>query len=143
VFANYEKALSGYTKIIPRHIAFEAEKTKARLALQIFSESTACALEYRHRTEYPSFEDVDETIYFTRFINYLFDIFNSKNLNGKYFKQPLGAANADTIFGKVDEIEKYIRTISDKNDTAVFQTKIKIFGNSDKYIQTLKYIFQR
>jgi hypothetical protein len=129
------------TKITPRHIAFEAEKMKARLALQIFSESTACALEYLYRTEYPGFEEVGETIYFTRVINDLFVIFNSKNLNGKY---PLSAANAETLFDKMDEIEGYIKAITDKNGNAVFRTKIKTgFLGILINIQTLKNMFQR
>jgi hypothetical protein len=62
------------TKITPRHIDINNEKMKAKLALQIFSESTACALEYLETIATPGFEDVKETINFTRGINDEFDI---------------------------------------------------------------------
>jgi DNA transposase THAP9 len=132
------------TRLTPRHIDFAAEKMKARLALEIFSESTASALEYLHKSEYPGFEDVNETVHFTRVVNDVFDIFNTKNLNSKYYKHPLEPGNAEIIFEKLDTIEEYIRRIDDKNGRLVFLTKIKTgFLGILINIHSLRNMYQR
>jgi hypothetical protein len=99
------------TKITPRHVAYQGDVMKVKYATQLFSESTACALEYCLKNKIPGFENCAETIRFTRMMNRVFDVLNSKNLKETSFKKPLNAGNKSEIFGFLDEVEVYLRQL--------------------------------
>jgi hypothetical protein len=98
------------TKLTPRHIDFESEKMKVFLAAQLFSESTANALEYCLLNE-EGFEDCAPTIRFTRMINTVFDIFNSKNRDEFGYKRPLDSTNFDVISRYLLQVDLYFRQL--------------------------------
>jgi hypothetical protein len=98
------------TKITPLHIDFESEKMKVYLAAQLFSESTANALEYCLMNE-DDFAGCEATIRFTRVVNSVFDIFNSKNQGDSGFKRPLDAINYDATIRYLDQVDLYFRQL--------------------------------
>jgi hypothetical protein len=89
------------TKLTPSHINFDGEKMKVKLAVQLFSEFTTSGLDYMRKTDYPGFEQSEETAIFDRLINDDFDIFNSKNGNATHLKKPLQKENSENIFKKL------------------------------------------
>ena len=66
-------------KLSSRHVEFENNKMKVRLAVQVLSNSVAKALKLLKDVEYSGFEDVDATVEFLSMIDQLFDILNSRN----------------------------------------------------------------
>jgi hypothetical protein len=64
-----EKGLHLANKIRRRHINFQGEKMKVKLALQTFSSRVADALEYCCKDlKLQNFEDADETISFAAYL---------------------------------------------------------------------------
>lgn len=81
------------TKIRSRHIKYEKEKMKVKLACQIFSSSIADAFLYCSDVlKLETFKNVNATITFCKNINNIFDFLNTRNfLNKGQFKKPLRA----------------------------------------------------
>lgn len=101
-------------KLTTRHIKFGNEKMRVFLAAQLFSTSVADALEFLSKKQTHSliFKDSNGTIHFTRTINNLFDIFNSKNCFGKGYKSCINKSNYENIFKYLDECKEYIIGLS-------------------------------
>lgn len=66
------------TKIRRRHIKFQKEKMKVKLAAQMFSKSVVDALIFMKQKFPPDFTDVNATTKFCETINNVFDILNSR-----------------------------------------------------------------
>lgn len=76
---KFDKRGFGLThKLTQNHINFKQRKMKVNLAVELFSASTADSLEFLKKEGYIDFKNADPTIYCTRMMNKLFDIFNSK-----------------------------------------------------------------
>ena len=61
-----------------------------KITAQVMSSSLATAIEFLMTSGYPGFSGADEgTIRFTRVIDRLFDLLNSKNPFAKGYKNPL------------------------------------------------------
>ena len=133
-----------------------------RLADQTLSSSVADAIEFLNISmKKPEFENSQPTVKFTRTIDKLFDILNSRNPIGKGFKQPLRPETRDYWQSTLISIADYLlslRTIDGglltghKRRTFVlgFVTTIKstvemanemffIIQNPFKYLLTYKY----
>ena len=100
------------TKITQRHINWFKEKMKVKLAAQTFSLSVAKALRYLRETNYANFNDCEPTERFIIFMNDAFDILNSRNLLAKGFKAGLQQYNKNIIFSKINEVIKYISSLT-------------------------------
>jgi hypothetical protein len=83
---------------------------KVYLASQLFSDSTANALEYCLANE-TGFEGCEATIRFTRVINAVFDIFNSKLIAESGFKRPIDAENYEQTSRYLHQVDLYFRAI--------------------------------
>ncbi len=77
-------------RLSTQHMKFEKHKMNVRLAAQTLSSSVADAIEFLDVSmKLPEFQDSQATVTFTRTIDRLFDILNSRNPVGKGYKQPL------------------------------------------------------
>lgn len=77
-------------KLSAKHLQFEKHKMNVRLAAQTLSSSVANAIEFLDISmKRPDFQDSQGTVNFTRTIDRLFDMLNSRNPLGKGYKQPL------------------------------------------------------
>lgn len=102
-------------KLTKEHIQFTKNKMNVSLATQTLSESCASSMEVLQKTPQTSelFKDCGATIDFTRRMNNLFDIFNTKNYRSKnIFKTPISNNSKDIIFSYLDETTKYFENLT-------------------------------
>jgi DNA transposase THAP9 len=138
------KGLHLGNRLTPQHIDFENEKMKVRLAAQLFSEGTASGLDYLRLEKYPGFEDSQPTSQFCRYINYIFDIFNSRTLEATHMKKPLSRTNKDRVFRYMDEVVDFIRKLRTPEGNLVITSSIKTgFLGIIMNIQSLKALYNR
>ncbi|KAJ8980515.1 hypothetical protein NQ317_007935 [Molorchus minor] len=80
------EGLHAATKIRTRHLSYEREKMKVRLATQTLSKSASDAISFlREDLKDKAFEDSEATTEFLLQFNNIFDILNSRNRLAKYF----------------------------------------------------------
>lgn len=102
-------------KLTRQHIEWERNPMNVRLAVQTFSNSVANSLQYLMERKIPEFRGADPTIDFSRRIDKLFDVFNSKNSNPtSVFKRALTAENKRIIFDFLHDNIKYFKSLKIK-----------------------------
>lgn len=107
-----EEGLHLATKIRKRHIRWQQEKMKVKLAAQTMSHSSAAALKYLRLSNYSEdFESTAATETFCLAFNNLFDILNSRNKYGKHFKQGLQKSNEQLVLSELVRIKNYILSL--------------------------------
>ncbi|KYN20001.1 THAP domain-containing protein 9, partial [Trachymyrmex cornetzi] len=99
-------------KINRRHLNWQREKMNVQLAVQIFSNSVANAIDFcRIDLKLQQFDNSTATSLFIRNMNNIFDLLNSRNLLCKNeSQQPISLSNIDRI---KENITKYIEYIND------------------------------
>lgn len=101
-------------KVTKRHLDWRREKMRVKLAAQTFSDSSARAMQYlrekppTHVPENFDTEDSTATEEFFSTFNNIFDIMNSRNRYGKYFKKGLQPENETFIFSELIRVKNYI-----------------------------------
>lgn len=99
-------------KMTREHINFASNKMCVRLAAQTYSSSVANSMEILLRNGDPSFRNAAGTIIFTKNVNKLFDILNSKHVDSiNLFKRGLNLGNAQQVFVFVDYVYDYIKSL--------------------------------
>lgn len=107
------EGLHAATKIRLRHLQWEREKMKVRLATQTISRSVSDAITFLRDINYPNFSDSQATSDFVLKFNNLFDIFNSRNKFNKYtYKRPMSSQNADHFLDFFSEMQRYIQGLT-------------------------------
>lgn len=108
------EGLHAATKIRLRHIQWEREKMKVRLATQTLSKSVSDAIDFlREDQNCPGFQDSTATSEFILIFNNIFDIFNSRNRFAKYsFKKPFSQATSTQFFNYMEFVKNYILGLS-------------------------------
>ena len=107
-------------------ISFEEQKMKVNLAAQTISASVGDAIEFCDQVlEIPVFRDSAPTVKFIRIFDHLFDVFNSRNPYGKYFKNPLRESNKQVWQPFLAEAMQYISALTDSLGTPMVKTKRK------------------
>lgn len=100
------------TKVRKRHVRWQQEKMKVKLAAQIMSRSSAVALKYLRLSNYSKdFESTAATETFCLAFNNLFDILNSRNKYGKGFKQGLQKSNEQFVLSELVRMKNYILSL--------------------------------
>jgi hypothetical protein len=101
------------TKIRRRHIDYQNEKMKVKLAVQLFSSSVADALNYCDEDlNLPKFHESSATSNFCRTLDKLFDILNTRNsLSKSHFRKPLSEKNISPIKIFFEEAKSYILSL--------------------------------
>lgn len=78
---------------------FARNKMNVRMAVETFSSSVADSFDLLRRNKNPEFENVGPTVKFTRMIDKVFDILNSRNTrHTNVYKRPLSFENRREIF---------------------------------------------
>ena len=91
---QFSEGLLAANKLTERHIQWQRQKMKVKLAAQTLSSSVADALEFCDKQlKKNEFEGCCATVNFIRTIDRLFDILNSRNALARGFKCPMRVAN--------------------------------------------------
>lgn len=103
-------------KITKRHIQWYRAKMKVSLAVQLFSNSVSESLKFLLNNNVTGFENCSGTINFTKKINDLFDLLNSKRVDSNnVFKSAICDDTKDTVFQFFDEMFDFIRNLKIDN----------------------------
>jgi DNA transposase THAP9 len=138
-----EKGIHLANKLALKHIDFQPNKMKVKLATQLMSESVASSLEYLGTND-ENFVDSGATSNFCRIFNNIFDIFNSRSTKQQYFKAPLSKKNANIFFPYMDEVSAYIRSLKTLSGSRIVETCDKTgFVGILINIQSLKDVYAR
>uniref|UniRef100_A0A2S2NIA2 THAP domain-containing protein 9 n=2 Tax=Schizaphis graminum TaxID=13262 RepID=A0A2S2NIA2_SCHGA len=84
---------------------------KVKLAAQTLSSGVADAIEYLCQKGESSFQNSEETVYFIRQIDRLFDILNSRIPFSKGYKSPIHPGNINTIKSVFTDTTNYLKTL--------------------------------
>lgn len=105
-------------KLSKRHIAFQNQIMKVKLATQLLSRSVATALKIcREDMHLHNFEQSKPSEHFIQTINDFFDIYNSRAMKAFGYKKPVNNRNKDEIFTFLDYLKKYITELKLKTYT--------------------------
>ncbi len=115
-----EKQLHVGCKATRRHLNWQREKMRVKLAAQTFSDSTARGMRYL-RMRFGAPNSIGTENFFLA-INNIFDIMNSRSKFGKYFKRGLQHSNEEFIFSELVRIKNYIFDLKDKNGTPICES---------------------
>jgi hypothetical protein len=114
-------------KLSPNHIKFEKHEMNVRLAAQTLSSSVADAIEFLDiDMNKPKFQNSSGTVKFTRTIDRLFDMLNSRSPIGKGYKQPLRQSNKSVY----EEILNYSKLILPQPITSFNSEQIQLVHSS-------------
>lgn len=117
VHLQNNEGLHAATKVRLRHLQWEREKMKVRLATQTISRSVSDAITFlREDLKNPNFSNSEGTSSFILKFNNLFDTLNSRNKFNKYFyKRPMSSENAEHFLEFFNEMERYIHGLTLNN----------------------------
>ena len=121
-----EEGLHLGNKLRSAQVAWTKQKMKANLAAQTLSTSVADAIAFcREYLKLPQFAGSEPTCRFIKLVDQLFDILNSRNPLGKYFKAPMRPSNEHKWMHFLDEAYEYIASLSDLSGKPMHITKKK------------------
>lgn len=103
-----EEQLVAANKITSRHVSFAQKKMNTKLAAQVFSQSTADAIDFCRSIEKEGFEGSEATSEFFRINDRVFDLLNSKPY-GRHTKAPLSMYNKMYWLPLVDSAIQYYK----------------------------------
>lgn len=111
-----EKGLHLGCKATRRHLNWQREKMRVKLAAQTFSESTARAMRYlRERFGCDSKYSSQGTEMFFRTFNNIFDILNARSKFAKHYKKGLQRSNEEFVLSELVRVKKYILGLKDED----------------------------
>lgn len=126
-----DEGLHAVTKLRKRHLQWQKEKMKVKLATQTFSKSVADALTFcREDLKLPEFSGSAATSRFCIEINTMFDLLNSRNLLCKSdTKKCISVENVEEVREKVQKFCVYLEKLHDeKGPILQSQTKMGFLG---------------
>lgn len=113
-------------KLSASHINWQNNKMKVKFAAQTLSSSTADALEFLKKINFPNFYNVDATVQYCRAIDKIFDFLNSKSCFSKGFKSPISKNNIDVLKSIILPLVDYLYTLK-YNDNLLHKSNKKTF----------------
>lgn len=115
-------------KLSNNHVQFEKHKMNVSLAAQTLSGSVADAIDFMNIVlKQPEFRNSEATVNFTRMINRLFDLLNSRNPHGKAFKKPLTLSDMNGWQSTLESTAKYLLTLKSSDGVPIIQHPRKTF----------------
>lgn len=125
-------------KISQKHLEFRNNIMNVKLATQTMSNSVATSLKFcKNDMHLPEFQDAEATINFIYMINNLFDVLNTRSLNGFNFKRPIKIDNKDAL-QFLDSCFEYLRllevNVQNKKTRKVNGQKVTEFYNTQKLL---------
>ena len=122
---NSEK-LHLVNKIKNEHVNWHQQKMKSKLALQVFSNSTAESIDYaREVLKLPAFKGSEATTEFLKLMNNTIDILNSKSKFGYVLKGPLTKKTKESWSTILDNAKQYLSTVSDASERPLILSRKK------------------
>lgn len=102
-------------KLRRKHVMWQKDKMRTKLALQLFSNSVASAIDYcRDVLKLKQFEGSEATSRFLRKFNDMFDVLNSKSKFGKNWSAPL-EKNSEKHINLFNDMCDYILSLTIPN----------------------------
>lgn len=98
-------------KLTSRHVNFQNNVMKVKIAAQTLSSSVADAIEFLNKKNDVRFAGSEGTVIFIRTIDRLFDLLNTRNLFDTGFKRPINYSNFSAIEASVTELLNNIKCI--------------------------------
>ncbi|KAE9539557.1 hypothetical protein AGLY_004809 [Aphis glycines] len=98
-------------KLTAQHINYRNSVMKVKLAAQTLSSGVADAIDYLCQKGESSFQNSEETVYFIRQIDRLFDILHSRIPFSKRYKSPIHPGNINTIKSVFSDTTNYLKTL--------------------------------
>lgn len=99
-------------KLTDLHLNFHLKPMNVRLAAQTMSNSIADCLCQLKEDNYPGYQNCDETEYFIRLINNVFDVSNTKpKVVDEAFKRAISTDTAQSFFTYFAHAKKYLKAI--------------------------------
>lgn len=137
------EGLHAATKLRKRHVQWQREKMKVKLAAQTFSNSVADALLFlAGDLKMNNFRGAEATADFCKLFNNLFDIFNSRTLFSKYlYQRGLNLATCSDVFSYLKKCKDYIRELSINSQSVLKSNRKTGFIGFLINIQNLQNIF--
>lgn len=112
-------------KMSKKHLQWKRNIMNVRLAVETMSSSVAQAMEFLENAGHSSFIGAGPTIEFTRIMNTLFDIFNSKNmLSINVYKRALNPQNKRIVFDFLHTSVNYLQSLKIKQTNKAGKSKI-------------------
>ena len=110
------EGLKAGNKLHERHVQWQKQKMKVKIAAQILSSSVADALEFCDRNlKLPEFSDCTATVEFIRVIDRLFDVLNSRNPLAKGYTCLLKIENETKWRGFLMHAVDYLKGVKLQN----------------------------
>ena len=120
------EGLHAANKLTIKHIRFQKQKMKVKLAAQTLSASVASALRYASEIDCTHLNDSEGTAKFVSLIDHLFDIFNSRIPVGKGYKSPLRPSNLSDVEMFLNHAKSVLISMADVTGKKVSSGKRKI-----------------
>lgn len=99
-------------KLNKHHILYSKNRMNVKLAVQTFSNSVACSMDYLRNMRVKGFRDCLTTAIFVRKMNTSFDIFNAKKVDEKNpLKSAINPNNVRIVFDFFREIIGYLKRL--------------------------------
>lgn len=132
-------------KMTKAHINYHQRAMKVSLAAQTFSNSTAKSMKSLMDRNHPDFATASGTIEFTRRINNLFDVMNSRKQSDNIYKRPITRETSIEILSFLDDTADYLKTLTfEKGKNPVVDSRVKMgFKGMIINIENVKQIYQK
>jgi hypothetical protein len=98
-------------KLTKGHVQFKDDKMRTKLAVQLYSQSTAKSLIFMKKLGVPEFQDVDATVKFCEIFDGVFDLLNSRSSNALENRRTISIDNYINALGRIEIYVKYIQAI--------------------------------
>lgn len=103
-------------KLTKRHMQWKRNMMNVQLAVETFSSSVACSMEYLMNLGVPEFQGAKATVAFIKRMDNLFNIFNSRHCNGpNIFKRRMSKENKRVIYDFIDGTIKFFKSLKTEN----------------------------
>jgi len=122
---EYQK-IHGFTlanKISKKHIEFEKNKMKVKLAAQLLSKSVANALRVMYEIRNDTFANVGPTVKYLEIFDAVFDIMNSRTIVDHFSKSPLQKKNEKEWKLVFKNTTEYICSLKTKEGKSVLKSE--------------------
>lgn len=121
-----ELGLSHTHKLNKTHIEYARSKMNVRIAVQTLSNSVANSMQYLKDHNFEGFTKCAATIQFTRCLNNIFDIMNTKNAaSDNIYKKAINSLNEKEIFAFFHDAIKYLRSLKLPDGKNVINSKTR------------------
>ena len=117
-----QEGLKLRNKLSNNHVQFEKHKMNVSLAAQTLSGSVADAIDFMNIVlKQPEFQNSKATVSFTRIIDQLFDLLNSRNPHGKAFKKPLTLSDMSGWQATLESTAKYLLALKSSDGVPIIR----------------------